>query len=137
MRIAKNSRNLLIFPNLVIVDVMALTFRAFYPRQPDYMEVTAWAVGPSEENDWLRKNRLHSFLEFLGPGGFATPDDVEMLESCQRGYTNTQEAGWNDVSRGMKKAEPATVDEHQLRVFWKRWHELVQQAKRMVPLQAA
>jgi p-cumate 2,3-dioxygenase alpha subunit len=136
-RIAKNSRNLLIFPNLVIVDVMALTFRTFYPKQPDYMEVTAWAVGPSEENEWLRKNRLHSFLEFLGPGGFATPDDVEMLESCQRGYTNTQEAGWNDVSRGMKKAEPATVDEHQLRVFWKRWHELVQQAKRIVPLQLA
>ncbi len=136
-RIAKNSRNLLIFPNLVIVDVMALTFRTFYPTRPDYMEVTAWAVGPTEENEWLRKNRLHSFLEFLGPGGFATPDDVEILESCQRGYANTREAGWNDVSRGMKKAEPATVDEHQLRVFWKRWHELVRRAPRVVPLQAA
>lgn len=136
-RIAKNSRNLLIFPNLVIVDVMALTFRTFFPKQPDYMEVTAWAVGPSEEEGWLRQNRLHSFLEFLGPGGFATPDDVEMLESCQRSYANSREAAWNDVSRGMKKAEPATVDEHQIRVFWERWNSLVCQAPRVVPLEVA
>lgn len=127
-RIAKNSRNLLIFPNLMIVDVMAVTLRTFYPKAPDYNEVTAWAIGPSEESGWLRKNRLHSFLEFLGPGGFATPDDVEMLEQCQRGYANQKEAGWNDISRGMQKADPATVDEHQIRVFWRRWNALVQQA---------
>ena len=136
-RIAKNSRNLLIFPNLVIVDVMALTLRTFYPKRPDYMEVTAWAIGPAEEKDWLRKNRLHSFLEFLGPGGFATPDDVEMLEQCQRGYANAREAGWNDISRGIMKAEPATVDEHQIRVFWERWHALVQQAPHGESLRAA
>ena len=138
-RIAKNSRNLLIFPNLVIVDVMALTFRTFFPKTPDYMEVAAWAVAPSEEQGWLRQNRLHSFLEFLGPGGFATPDDVEMLESCQRGYANAREAGWNDISRGMKKDNPATVDEHQIRVFWKRWNSLLTQtpSPRVVPLKVA
>jgi p-cumate 2,3-dioxygenase alpha subunit len=138
-RIAKNSHNLLIFPNLVIVDVMALTFRTFFPKSPDYMEVAAWAVGPSEEQGWLRQNRLNSFLEFLGPGGFATPDDVEMLESCQRGYANAREAGWNDISRGMKKDEPATVDEHQIRVFWRRWNALLTQAPapRVVALKVA
>lgn len=139
-RIAKNSRNLLIFPNLVIVDVMALTFRTFFPKTPDYMEIAAWAVGPSEEQGWLRQNRLHSFLEFLGPGGFATPDDVEMLESCQRGYANAKEAGWNDISRGMKKEEPATVDEHQIRVFWRRWNALLTQppqASRVIPVKVA
>lgn len=140
-RIAKHSKNLFIFPNLVIVDVMALTFRTFFPKSPDFMEVTAWAVGPSDEVGWLRQNRLHSFLEFLGPGGLATPDDVEMLESCQRGYANALEAGWNDISRGFKKTEPATVDEHQMRVFWERWHSLLQHsptpAKRVVPLKVA
>lgn len=125
-RIAKHSRNLLIFPNLMIVDVMSLTLRTFFPKSPDYNEVTAWALGPSEETSWLRKNRLHSFLEFLGPGGFATPDDVEMLEQCQRGYANAKEVGWNDISRGMTKAEPATVDEHQIRTFWRQWNTLVQ-----------
>jgi p-cumate 2,3-dioxygenase subunit alpha len=128
-RIAKNSRNLLIFPNLMIIDIMSLTLRTFYPKSPSYNEVTAWALGPAEESGWIRNNRLHSFLEFLGPGGFATPDDVEMLEQCQHGYSNAKEAGWNDISRGMKKAEPATVDEHQIRVFWERWHQLVKQAQ--------
>lgn len=122
-RIARLSRNVLIFPNLVIIDVMSLTLRTFYPVAPDYMEVTAWSLGPSEENAWMRQNRLSSFLEFLGPGGFATPDDVEMLQQCQAGYANQKEAGWNDVSRGMLADNPATVDEHQIRVFWRRWHE--------------
>jgi p-cumate 2,3-dioxygenase subunit alpha len=126
-RISRLSKNILIFPNLVIVDVMALTLRTFYPRSPDYLEVSAWALAPSEENAWVRKNRLSSFLEFLGPGGFATPDDVEMLEQCQRGYQNQKEAGWNDVSRGMLNANPATVDEHQIRVFWRRWLERLQE----------
>jgi p-cumate 2,3-dioxygenase alpha subunit len=128
-RIAKYNCNLLIFPNLVINNIMSATLRTFYPTAPGYNEVTAWAIGPSEESGWLRKNRLHNFLEFLGPGGFATPDDVEMLEQCQRGYANEREAGWNDISRGMNKDEPATVDEHQIRVFWRRWNALVQQAR--------
>ena len=125
-RIGQYSKNILIFPNLVIVDVMSLTLRTFYPRSPDYMEISAWSLAPSEENAWMRKNRLSSFLEFLGPGGFATPDDVEMLEQCQRGYRNQKEAGWNDVSRGMLASEPQTVDEHQIRVFWRRWQERLQ-----------
>jgi p-cumate 2,3-dioxygenase subunit alpha len=122
-RLSKYSKNILIFPNLVIVDVMSLTLRTFYPRSADYMEVSAWSLAPAEENAFMRKIRLSSFLEFLGPGGLATPDDVEMLEQCQRGYRNQQEAGWNDVSRGMLAAQPQTVDEHQIRVFWRRWHE--------------
>ena len=32
------------------------------------------------------RRRLDSFLAFLGPGGFATPDDIEALESCQQGF---------------------------------------------------
>lgn len=136
-RISRMSKNILIFPNLVIIDVMSLTLRTFYPRSPDYMEVTAWSLAPSEENEWMRGNRLSSFLEFLGPGGFATPDDVEMLEQCQKGYRNLKEAGWNDVSRGMLKAEPATVDEHQIRVFWRRWHERLGGAPLPPPLPEA
>jgi p-cumate 2,3-dioxygenase alpha subunit len=41
-------------------------------------------------------------------------------------YANAKEVGWNDISRGMTKAEPATVDEHQIRTFWRQWDTLVQ-----------
>ena len=126
------NRNLLIFPNLVVNDIMALTFRTFYPLAPNQMNITGWALAPSEESAWARKYRLDNFLEFLGPGGFATPDDVEALESCQAGYQNAAEAGaeWNDLSKGMANAigadeTPRYDDETQMRAFWTEWNRRV------------
>jgi p-cumate 2,3-dioxygenase alpha subunit len=124
-RIATHNRNLLIFPNLVINDIMAITIRTFYPVAPGQMMVNGWALAPKEESEWARKYRLFNFLEFLGPGGFATPDDVEALESCQRGFSNAGSASWSDISKGMGSPEPSYDDELQMRVFWTRWNQLV------------
>ena len=124
-RIATHNRNLLIFPNLVINDIMAITIRTFYPVAPAQMMVNGWALAPREESDWARKYRLFNFLEFLGPGGFATPDDVEALQSCQNGFSNAGSAGWSDISKGMGNPEPSYDDELQMRLFWTRWNELV------------
>jgi p-cumate 2,3-dioxygenase subunit alpha len=123
-RICETSRNLGIFPNLVINDIMAITIRTFYPVSPDYMEVNAWALAPAEESAEDSALRLDNFLTFLGPGGFATPDDVEMLEACQRGFAN-HEVGWSDISRGMKRDRPSITDELQMRAFWRRWNQLM------------
>ncbi len=124
-RVAGSNRNLLIFPNLVINDVMAVTVRTFYPVAPGQMMVNGWALAPKEESERARKYRLYSFLEFLGPGGFATPDDVEALESCQAGFANAGAAAWSDISKGMGNPAPSFDDELQMRTFWTRWHELV------------
>lgn len=121
-RIANRDRNLGIFPNLVMNDIMAITVRTFYPDAPDLMNVTSWALAPVGETREARKRRLDNFLEFLGPGGFATPDDVEALESAQRGYAASQFAPWNDISRGMLKDQPASDDEEQMRTFWREWN---------------
>jgi p-cumate 2,3-dioxygenase alpha subunit len=123
-RICETSRNLGLFPNLVINDIMAITVRTFYPVSPDYMEVNAWALAPADESAEDSALRLDNFLTFLGPGGFATPDDVEMLESCQRGFAN-REVGWSDISRGMKREHPSITDELQMRAFWRRWNQLM------------
>lgn len=121
-RVGQTSRNLAIFPNLVINDIMSITVRTFFPVSPDYMEVSAWALAPQEENAADRALRLDNFLTFLGPGGFATPDDVEMLESCQKGFAN-REVAWSDISRGMKREQPQTTDELQMQTFWRQWRE--------------
>jgi p-cumate 2,3-dioxygenase alpha subunit len=71
----------------------------------------------------MRAKRLDSFLTFLGPGGFATPDDMEALESCQAGFL-ADGVEWSDLSRGML-SEPRPVDELQMRAFWRRWNALV------------
>jgi p-cumate 2,3-dioxygenase subunit alpha len=124
-RIATHNRNMLIFPNLVINDIMAITIRTFYPVAPGQMMVNGWALAPREESEWARKYRLFNFLEFLGPGGFATPDDVEALQSCQNGFSNAGSAGWSDISKGMGDPQPSYDDELQMRLFWTRWNQLV------------
>ena len=68
----RGSRNLIIFPNLVIIDlVMGVLVRKIDPITPDYMEVTAWHVVPPEEGDDLRAQRLDNFLTFWVPICFA------------------------------------------------------------------
>ena len=124
-RMTDISRNLLIYPNLVINDIVAITIRYFEPLAPDEMVVTAWHLVPREESDPMLATRLDSFLTFLGPGGFATPDDVEALESCQMGFKAT-ENGWSDISRGMLNPSPLSTDELQMRGFWRQWHANMQ-----------
>ena len=121
-RISKLNRNMFIFPNLVINDIMAVTVRTYYPTAPDYMQISSWSLAPKGESEWLSKYRLHNFLEFLGPGGFATPDDAEALEHCQRGFANFQDVPWNDISKGMNSKRPIHRDELQMRVFWTQWN---------------
>jgi p-cumate 2,3-dioxygenase alpha subunit len=118
-RIAGANRNLLIFPNLVVNDIMAVTIRTFFPIQPGFMEVSAWQLAPAEESGERLARRLHNFLEFLGPGGFATPDDVEALDSCQIGF-GADGVEWSDMSRGMGRT-PRIDDELQMRSFWREW----------------
>ncbi|MEO6470432.1 MAG: SRPBCC family protein, partial [Aeromicrobium sp.] len=115
------NRNLLIYPNLIINDIMALTVRTFMPTSPTNVDITAWQMAPSDELPEVRQRRLDSFLTFLGPGGFATPDDIEALESCQQGFASGG-VEWNDISRGMGRSPKAT-DEEQMRAFWRRWRD--------------
>ena len=124
-RIACLNRNMVIFPNLVLNDIMALTVRTFYPEGPERNVVNAWALAPREESAAMRERRLFNFLEFLGPGGFATPDDCEALALCQKGYSNLADAGWNDISKGMLADQPKIDDELQMRVFWREWNRLL------------
>jgi p-cumate 2,3-dioxygenase alpha subunit len=105
--------------------VMGVLIRKIDPVTPDYMEVTAWHLAPPEEEDELRRQRLDNFLTFWGPGGLASPDDVEALETCQRSYAAIKELPWSDVSRGMGRPVPLGSDELQMRAWWRRWNELV------------
>lgn len=120
-RMSESNRNLFIYPNLIVNDIMAVTVRTFMPVTPDRMTVTAWELARRDELPQLRQRRLDSFLTFLGPGGFATPDDIEALESCQQGFRSGG-VEWNDISRGMAR-DPHAADEEQMRAFWRRWNE--------------
>ena len=119
-QMADTSKNLLIYPNLVIVDGSAVTVRIIWPMAPNRMDITAWNLGPREESAQQVARRMDSFITFFGPGGFGTPDDTEALESCQWGF-QAGEVEWSDISRGMTR-NPKSIDEAQMRAQWRQWH---------------
>ncbi len=129
-RMADHNRNMLIYPNLIVNDIQSVTVRTFMPTAVDHMEVNAWHLAPRAEIPQARALRLASFLTFLGPGGLATPDDIEALESCQDGFRSGG-VEWNDISRGMTR-QPEATDEEQMRAFWRRWREQVSPQREVV-----
>jgi len=132
--IAETDRNLAIFPNLLINDALSPVIRFANPISPDYTEITQWSFGAVGEPDHVRERRLHAFNTFLGPGGLATPDDIEALDGCQRGYEGHKEFSWNDYSRGYDReirnadSELRSDDELQLRAYYRRWRDCLVQA---------
>jgi p-cumate 2,3-dioxygenase alpha subunit len=124
VRIANTGRNLLVFPNLMLVDTVAVTLRMIEPVAADKIEIRAWALAPREETGDRLARRLNGYVTFFGPGGFATPDDVEAIESCQQGFNAIAGVAWSDISRGMTR-EAQNFDELQMRTFWRSWRSLL------------
>lgn len=121
-QIAETDRNLLVFPNLVINDIMAVTIRVIWPTSPTTMTVLGWALAPRDDTAALRAKTIQNFTSFLGPAGFASPDDIEALESVQRTMSARNEAPWSDISRGYASDGPhRSDDEVQTRAFWREW----------------
>ena len=120
-RMAELNRNLFIYPNLFVMDNNATALRVIEPTSVDYMEVAQHELAPRIEDPTVRKVRLESYVTFAGPGGLATPDDVEALESCQQGARSGVE--WSLLSRGYFSDEPPMSGELQLRAFWRRWQQ--------------
>jgi phenylpropionate dioxygenase-like ring-hydroxylating dioxygenase large terminal subunit len=127
--IARVDCNVVIFPNLIILDVMGVVIRKLEPIAAGHTRITQWALATAGEGTDLRSRRLENFITFQGPGGFATPDDLEALEACQAGFRTGTGVPWSDISRGMwleHSGQPCTTsDERQMRAFWRRWQKLM------------
>jgi p-cumate 2,3-dioxygenase alpha subunit len=119
------SRHLLIFPNLAFQDSQSgFRLRQISPVAVDLVDVVQWEFVPRQETPELRESRIQNSLAFLGPGGLATPDDVEALESCQLGFASGG-VEWSDISRGIGR-DATMNDELQMRAFWRGWSGLLQ-----------
>jgi p-cumate 2,3-dioxygenase subunit alpha len=120
-RMAELNRNLFIYPNLFLMDNNAMALRVIEPTATGYMDVAQHELAPRIEDPAVRRVRLESYVTFAGPGGLATPDDVEALESCQQGAHSGVE--WSVLSRGYFDEVPRMSGELQMRQFWRRWQE--------------
>jgi p-cumate 2,3-dioxygenase alpha subunit len=121
LRMAEQSRSILIFPNILFQDSgTGFRIRQIEPVDATMSEVRQWELAPKEEPPLLRDRRLSGARTFLGPGGFASPDDVEAVESCQLGFA-AGEVEWSDISRGSLSNFPKDTEELQIRNFWREW----------------
>jgi p-cumate 2,3-dioxygenase alpha subunit len=94
------------------------------------MRITGWALGPSDESPMLRAMRLDNFVSFLGPAGFGSPDDIEMLEICQKAIEHTPNE-WTEISKGMSHGpDPLTGrggpnSEVHIQAYWTQWDRIM------------
>lgn len=130
LQVADASRILFVFPNLLLFDLEALSIRQLEPVAADVTDVRAWQYVPHGEPDETRQVRLRIMASFIGPGGLATPDDMEAYEAVQRGIEATKgdDRGfndWSDMSRGMisevRGEQGRSIDEGSMRSFWRAW----------------
>lgn len=133
--IADYSRTAFVFPNLLLFDIEGISIRQLEPVAPDLTDIRALALAPADEPPEALDLRLKTLASFIGPGGLATPDDLEAQEAIQRAIAAT--AGdtrpgvdWNDVSRGMATdvagEDVRTIDEGRVRAFWRHWASLME-----------
>ena len=103
--------------------------RTITPTSAGLTKVTQWSLATAGEDAELRARRLENFITFQGPGGFATPDDLEALEACQAGFHTGAGVPWSAISRGMPSEHRGQScrndDERQMRAFWRRWQTLM------------
>ncbi|MGH8994926.1 MAG: aromatic ring-hydroxylating oxygenase subunit alpha [Acidimicrobiales bacterium] len=127
-------KTLFLFPNLLLFDIESVSIRMLEPVAPGLTEVSAWALAPADEPPEASSLRLKTLVSFIGPGGLATPDDLEAQEAIQRAVAATagddrEGVDWNDVSRGMDDELHGNAlranDEAGVRHFWRQWDEAV------------
>ncbi|WP_037569222.1 aromatic ring-hydroxylating oxygenase subunit alpha [Phaeacidiphilus oryzae] len=127
--IGLTDRNLLVFPNLIINDIMGVVVRTITPTSAGHTRIHQWSLATAGEDPDLRARRLDSYIAFQGPAGLATPDDLEACEACQAGLRTAPDVTWSDISRGMHRehaGQPSLAsDELQMRAFWRHWRSLL------------
>ena len=94
-------RNLTIFPNLQIIDIVSLQLRTWRPLAADRTEMTSHCLAPIGENAEARRLRIRQYEDFFNPTGLATSDDNVMYEYCQSGYAADADGWTQGYSRGL------------------------------------
>ena len=108
----KRIRNLLLAPNVFLMDAASMQIRIVRPIAVDKTEVIIYAIAPVGESDEDREKRLRQYEDFYNAAGMATPDDVTEFSHCQAGYAASG-LPWSDISRGATRyVEGGKESEH-------------------------
>jgi benzoate/toluate 1,2-dioxygenase subunit alpha len=100
--IVKRFRNLLLMPNVLLMDQMSSQIRLIRPVSVDLTEVVTWCIAPKGEAPHLRERRIRQYEDFFNASGMATPDDMAEFRNCQIGY-GASGVAYSDLSRGQQR----------------------------------
>lgn len=95
-------RNLVVFPNLMLMDMSSTQIRVIRPISCDRTEITVYCIAPIGEDAKVRAARLRKFEDFYLTTGMSTSDDVAALESAQEGAA-AEHFPWSDFTRGFNR----------------------------------
>jgi phenylpropionate dioxygenase-like ring-hydroxylating dioxygenase large terminal subunit len=120
--------NIMIFPNLAIMDIH---ISAFQPVAPNLSLQHVTAVQFKGAPD-LNLRQLQQTVASVGPAGMFLADDAEMHERVQRGLAARQPE-WVDVRRGLNREHTddqgftvsTVTDETGIRAFWREYLRLM------------
>lgn len=94
------SRNLLLYPNVLLMDQASTQIRVFRPLAVDKTEVTIYCFAPVGEPPAERARRIRQYEDFFNASGMATPDDLNEFNETQKGFGAYGPQRWSDFSRG-------------------------------------
>jgi benzoate/toluate 1,2-dioxygenase alpha subunit len=104
-------RNLLIFPNLLLMDHAATQIRVIKPVSVDFTKVESYALAAREDGPEVRTRRIRQFEDFYNATGLATPDDLATFEACHDGLQG-QLVPWQlGYDRGFSQARTGGDEE--------------------------
>lgn len=92
-------RNLLLFPNVFVMDQTSTQLRIIRPIAVDQTEVMTYCIAPKGESATARALRIRQYEDFFNASGMATPDDLTEFNNCQIGFS-AGSGRFNDMSRG-------------------------------------
>lgn len=93
-------RNLMVFPNVLLMDQPSTQIRIFRPLSVDRTLVTVYCIAPKGESQAARAARIRKYEDFYMVTGMATPDDLAALADCQIG-AQSKKSKWTEVTRGI------------------------------------
>ncbi|MGE0826201.1 MAG: SRPBCC family protein [Candidatus Binatia bacterium] len=79
-------RNLLLYPNVFLMDQTSTQIRVIHPLAVNKTRVSTYCIAPVGESAPARAHRLRQYEDFFNASGVGTPDDLAAFEACQKGY---------------------------------------------------
>jgi len=81
----KRQRNVLLYPNVQLMDQASTQIRVFRPIDVDLTEVKIYCIAPKGESAQARERRIRQYEDFFNASGMATPDDLAVFQAAQTG----------------------------------------------------